>query len=592
MTLKRAYGGYRSDRVRTRILVPFTFVILFVIAIFVISSYLHEDRDHELDLADKVAAAERLFLQRLEQDSALMQAAMTAFSRDEGLKKPFLAGDRKALLQRARPLFNKLRKENRVTHFYFTRADRVSFLRVHQPGRYGDSIDRITTLRAVGALEAARGIELGPLGTLTLRVVMPWFDGNKVIGYLELGEEIDHIIEEVHEILGVDLLVLVNKKYLNPELWKTGRKMLGHQDDWGRFGSNLVVGRAMEHIPETLSQILDKEEFSTGKVVQFTENNRTLYAAFRPLTEISGRSVGEFIVVQDVTSFRASFRNSMAMIVALSILVGGIVFVTFYAILGRVEKDYMRQREVELQLSRVNTEHQKVVQVEKLSAMGLMIGEIAHQLNNPLAGVVNMTQLAEREVNNPQRIGELLGAIKKAGKDSHAFVKRMLEFTKISCFERKPTNMNLLIEETVALFQQSAGGEQKIVTNLPETSPVLDIDPVLIRHALFNLISNAAQANPDDGTITVSLSAEFQSAAGWKITVQDQGDGVPESDLNKIFTPFFTTHDEGTGLGLPVVQHVTILHEGHISVSNPDGGGAVFALWLPDTQSEMTDEGT
>jgi len=146
--------------------------------------------------------------------------------------------------------------------------------------------------------------------------------------------------------------------------------------------------------------------------------------------------------------------------------------------------------------------------------------------------------------------------------------------------------MNWLIEETIALFQQSAGKVQNIDIVLPDVSPTLNVDPVLVRHALFNLISNAAKANPDGGIIKISLSTETRSTAGWKISVQDQGAGIPESMKEKIFTPFFTTHDEGTGLGLPVVQHVAILHEGDISVSNLDEGGALFALWLPDTQSE------
>jgi signal transduction histidine kinase len=301
-----------------------------------------------------------------------------------------------------------------------------------------------------------------------------------------------------------------------------------------------------------------------------------------------GREVGDIIVVQDVTGLRAGFRNTLIMIAVFSVLVGGIVFATFYTILGRVERDYRSQRVVELQLSRVNTEHQKVVQVEKLSAMGLMIGEIAHQLNNPLAGVVNMAQLAEREAGDPERTKELLGEIAKAGKDCHAFVSRMLDFTKLSSFDRKPTDMNGLIQETVSLFRESAGPESKVVSELPEDAPTLDVDPVLIRHALFNLLSNAAQANPPGGTITINLSPRERPrghSPGWCLSVRDEGPGLPADVLDKIFTPFFTTRAEGTGLGLPVVQHVAILHEGDIAATNAEGGGAHFALWLPDTRA-------
>ncbi len=576
---------HKSDRVRARILLPFTLVILSVITAFVVAAYIHEDRDHERDLSETVAAVERLFRQGLEKDASMMQAVLTMLSRDEEMKNNFLEGNRETLLKRAWPAFDELRQSNRITHLYFTGPNRVNFLRVHQPNRYGDVIDRITTLRAAEVQEATRGIELGPLGTFTLRVVVPWYKDSQLIGFLELGKEINHITEEVHGILGVDLLVLVHEEFLNPQLWEKGRQMLGHQDDWGHFGATLVVGRAMDEIPAALIKILDQQEYSYEKVLRVVEAGRNLYIAFLPLTDISGREVGDFIVVQDVTGLRAGFQNSMAMITAVSILVGGIVFVIFYMILGKVERGYRHQREIELQLAQVNTEHQKIVQIEKLSAMGLMIGEIAHQLNNPLAGVVNMAQLAEREIDDPERMKELLAEIASAGKDCHAFVRRMLDFTKLSRFERKPTDMNQLIEETVSLFKESAGRDTSVIIESAPDTPTLDVDPVLIRHALFNLLSNAAQANPPGATISVQLSRGERSKGnlrGWCLSVADQGPGIPADDLDKIFTPFFTTRSEGTGLGLPVVQHVAMLHEGDISAENCKDGGALFALWLPD----------
>lgn len=576
----------RGDRVRTRILVPFTFVILSVIGAFLVTAYLYEEHEHEENLTESVAAVERLFRQTLDKDSNMLLAALTAIAHDDGIKTAFLDGDRAALLKRAGPLFKNLRRNNLVTHFYFTGPDRVNFLRVHQPDEYGDAIDRITMLWAAEARVIARGIELGPLGTFTLRVVMPWYDGERLIGYLELGEEIDHIATEVHRVFGADLLVLVYERFLDTPRWETGRRMLGHQDDWRRFGSTLVVGRAMQKIPDALAAILERDEQPHEGALRLVEDGRNLFVAFMPLIDIAGRAVGNIVIVRDVTVTQAGFRNSMISIAALSVLAGSLVFAVFFAILGRVERDYRRQREVELQLSRVNTEHQRVVQVEKLSAMGLMIGEIAHQLNNPLVGVVNMVQLAEREIDDPERLKELLVHIGEAGKDCHAFVKRMLEFTKISCFDRKPTDMNVLVQETVSLFQESTGNQSAVKIELPQDAPTLDIDPVLVRHAVFNLLSNAAQANPPDGTITVSLRPEAQRqdrAIGWRIEIRDEGPGLSDGLLDKIFTPFFTTRAEGTGLGLPVVQHVAILHEGWITAGNAEGGGALFALYLPDT---------
>ena len=217
--------------------------------------------------------------------------------------------------------------------------------------------------------------------------------------------------------------------------------------------------------------------------------------------------------------------------------------------------------------------------------MGLMIGEIAHQLNNPLVGVVNMTQLAQREANDPARTRELLAEIGRAGKDCHAFVSRMLVFTKMSSFDRMPTDMNMLIEESISLFKHSMGKRQQVTTGLPGEAPILNVDPILIRHAVFNLLSNAAQASTPGGVITVRLYPEVQAqdrTPGWCLSVQDEGSGLSDDIRDKIFTPFFTTHTEGTGLGLPVVQHVAFLHDGQITATNAEGGGAIFVLWLPD----------
>jgi signal transduction histidine kinase len=217
--------------------------------------------------------------------------------------------------------------------------------------------------------------------------------------------------------------------------------------------------------------------------------------------------------------------------------------------------------------------------------VGRTIGEIAHQINNPLVGVINMAQLAEREADDPVRVRQLLGEIRRAGKDCHAFLQRMLAFTRVSRSERRLTEVTALVRDTIALFQQSTDRHPAVATDLP--SPVtLDIDPVLVRHALFNLLANAGQVNPPDGTITVQLkpAAGLDRRPGWSLAVIDQGPGLTDAVQEKLFTPFFTTRPTGTGLGLAVVQHVAILHEGEATGGNYPGGGAIFALWLPKPQ--------
>jgi len=227
-----------------------------------------------------------------------------------------------------------------------------------------------------------------------------------------------------------------------------------------------------------------------------------------------------------------------------------------------------------------------VVQIEKLSALGTMVGEIAHQLNNPLVGVVNLAQLAAREADDPARTRELLGEIRRAGADCHALITSMLRFAKVSSFESHPSDMTQVIDETVLLFRQTDGHQHPVTLDLPAEPVVLTVDPILIRHALFNLLMNAAQASAPDGPVTITLAAQANretGAPGWVLKVTDQGRGVPADALQKIFTPFFTTRKDGTGLGLTVVQHVALLHGGVVTVHSEAGRGTEFAIWLPET---------
>jgi signal transduction histidine kinase len=165
----------------------------------------------------------------------------------------------------------------------------------------------------------------------------------------------------------------------------------------------------------------------------------------------------------------------------------------------------------------------------------------------------------------------------------------MLEFSKVSCFDSRPTPMDALIDDTVLMFRQTEARHLPVEVRLPAQPPVLTLDPILMRHALFNLLVNAAQATPA-GSDTVGLVIELKAqrdvasgTPGWVLAVLDRGGGIAPEILDKIFVPFFTTHADGTGLGLPVVLHVALLHDGHVTAANRPDGGAQFAIWLPDT---------
>ena len=292
----------------------------------------------------------------------------------------------------------------------------------------------------------------------------------------------------------------------------------------------------------------------------------------------SGTVTGVLALYRSPQEVNDIIRNGLILLWSVTGLAGGILFFALFWLFRSV---YYSQRAAEMQFAKLSNEHDRLMQVEKLSAMGQMVSEIAHQLNNPLVGVINLTELAERELGNPQRMKELLGEVRRAGDHCHGFVQRMLLINRATHSEPQLTDMNRLVRDTIAFFHQSLGGHPPVIFEESDQPVTMKVDPVLIRNALFNLIHNAAQADPI-GPVVVSLALdERDGASGCRLTVSDNGSGLTPGVTAKLFTPFFTTRPGGTGLGLSIAQHIAVRHGGNIHAENKPGGGARFSIWLP-----------
>jgi len=158
---------------RPRILIPLTLALALLLGGFVVSFYQNQKEHLHADTIKKLESVNKLFITQLDNDAQMMGAGLKVVLRDKQLMAALRNKGRGALLKRSLPLFEQLRASHRITHFYFTGPDRVNILRVHKPDKYDDKIDRYTTLEAERSGKLSYGIELGPLGTFTLRVVAP-----------------------------------------------------------------------------------------------------------------------------------------------------------------------------------------------------------------------------------------------------------------------------------------------------------------------------------------------------------------------------------------------------------------------------------
>jgi len=203
-----------SNNIRPVILIPFTLILLLVIVLFIGTGYVREQQAHGQALQNTLKHFKNEFRAQLDNDAEMMHVAIAALFEHQGIFSAFQARDRQALYDLARPIFEHFKKEHSITHFYFVTPERKTLLRVHQFDRHGDTINRLTMVQAEKTRESAFGLELGNFGTFTHRIVVPWRVDGQLIGYVELGEEIDHIINDIAKRFDVQLLTTIKKGLL------------------------------------------------------------------------------------------------------------------------------------------------------------------------------------------------------------------------------------------------------------------------------------------------------------------------------------------------------------------------------------------
>lgn len=357
----------RRLALKTYVLAPIALALAVLLGAFVWVTYRHQQARLAARTARDLHTVQDLLSLQLEREAATMRVALVALMRDTRLQAAFEAKDRKALLEQMKPLFEQLREEHDITHFYFAAPDRECIIRIHKPDRYGDTLNRFTMRRAEETGVQVWGVELGPLGTCTLRTVMPWRSGDALLGFVELGEEIDHIIQKIHGATRVDLVVLIRKAYLERDGWESGMQMLGRAADWDQFANVVLIDELPSTAPQgfkgTLVEILDRPGESRTLVAEDTR----FRADSIPLHDVADRQIGQLVVLRDVTAEYDAARVPVLWTSAVALLVGGALFAFFYFLLDglqrKLQAEFSERQKAEHQLREHRDHLEEVVAV-------------------------------------------------------------------------------------------------------------------------------------------------------------------------------------------------------------------------------------
>lgn len=454
---------------------------------------------------------------------------------------------------------------------------------------------------------------------LMLKTVAPvWGGRGELLGVLYGGDLINHTNRLVDKIKNI---VYRGEKYQDLDM---GTATIFQGDR--RISTNVMTNNGYRAIHTRASREVTERVIQEGShwIGRAFVVNSWHVNAYEPIRDIDGRIIGmlglgmlekKFVDMKRRTLFILFGITLLGMVVALgaanffskgiikpiSLLVkasrqisGGDfsakVNVETRDELGELEMAFnamalaLKERDEELR----NQTQRQLMRSEKLAALGRMAAGIAHEINNPLTGVLMYSHLLLDSLPEGEQNWEDAEVIVKETTRCRELIRDLLDFSRETIPHKEQVNINEIINKTISIIEKQVYFENvEIIKELSEGLSEIMIDINQFEQVLINLALNAVESMSDGGKLILRTMAGLEST-NVIIKVIDTGSGIPEENIDKIFDPFFTTKEvgKGTGLGLAVTYGIIQRHGGQISVESQIGSGTTFTITLPVETSD------
>ncbi|MBW6484879.1 MAG: cache domain-containing protein [Syntrophobacterales bacterium] len=378
-----------------------------------------------------------------------------------------------------------------------------------------------------------------------------------------------------------------------------------------RVSTNVMAEQGKRAVGTRISQEVRNIVLSEGRdyVGRAYVVNEWFITRYTPLMDSRGRVVGSLYVGARESLFLTlvhEFNNQVALIAFVCILLAGLIAVPiarlFIKPIGALVESNRRLSEGDMSvrvkvsgkgelaalghsfntmvetLDRIQKE---LVYKEKLASMGQLAAGVAHEINNPLGAIMLYSETLYREAGDDDAKREDLKMIIDATHRCKRIVANLLNFAREQEMLTQQSNLHVILEEAIkSVSSQPSFEHVQIIRHFVPDLPLIQADPAQLMQVFVNLLNNAADAM-SGGVITITT--RFSIGRTVEIVTTDTGHGIAEENLEKLFTPFFTTKPlgKGTGLGLSIVYGIIKMHRGQIQVSSQVGKGTTFIITLP-----------
>ena len=465
---------------------------------------------------------------------------------------------------------------------------------------------------------AAPGVEGDVEAGMALAAAIPVFEGTKLLGVLYGGVLLNRNFSVVDQVRGT---VFQHEIYKGRNI---GTATIFFNDI--RISTNVLspdgeraIGtRVSEEVKE---RVLDEGKIWTGRA--FVVNDWYI-TAYEPIEDIAGKRVGMFYVGILEAKYADIRKKTLSIFILLTVagiaLAIGLGYVlesmilrpinrlinastqvahgNFSPEIGAVSKSEIGvlQETFKSMLAslqerdrRIRAENEiKLLQSEKQASIGRLAAGVAHEINNPLTGVLTFTHMLIQRKDIADDIRSDLKAIAQQTERVRSIIKNLLGFSRQTEINPEPTDINRVVSTAVLLMKNQALAKGVTLQFKPgEGIPPLILDANQMQSVMLNLLLNALDATKRGDSIMITsgigTSGNGATLQGVEIHVKDTGCGIPPENLDKLFDPFFTTKEvgQGTGLGLAVSYGIVQRHGGNIKVQSTVNQGSTFTVWLP-----------
>ncbi len=380
-------------------------------------------------------------------------------------------------------------------------------------------------------------------------------------------ERMDSVVRSTLHSFNVEMVNIYSMKDL--VAYSFSKELVGLENLGGAGHKNAINGQAT-------SKLIQQGSFWELFVGAPKEIKIVTFAPLRaekPLSPVAGPVLGVVEIVQNLSNdYKGIFRFQVMTLITVS----GVMLILFIILIfvvkhgeSIIQKRAQERLKLKEQLSRA----------KHLSTLGEMVAGVSHEIRNPLGIISSSAELLKKKMGPDDSLTRIPDIIIEESTRLNSIITDFLNFAKPKTPNRFPCRVEDVIDKNIKFLSPQIEEQGYAVhKHFADGLPVIRADADMLYQAFLNILINAMQAMPNGGNIDIAAKTSDNSL--W-VAFEDQGGGVSKKEMDKIWDPFFTTKDKGTGLGLGIVKNIIEAHDGQIQIENHPEGGTRVSIRLP-----------